>query len=325
MMTGVSQDIHFSQYRMAAVQINPAQAGFCFAKLRLAANHRSQWRAVTVPFSTFSFTADFKLFQDRQSSNIIGFGLTSYYDQAGDSKFGTSSAGGAISYLKALNEFNNHYLGLGAVVSYNNRSYDYTRLVFGDQFDGKMFNADLNTQESFYNLGFTYYDVSIGAHWFYRPDFDQAFDAGLVYSHVNKPNQSMLNDKNITLDPKITFYMNAEIIQPNKRTIAPGFYISRQGKHTEIIAGTMIGLDRLSGGYHLGNLQAGVFLRPVDAAILVFNFDYYNITFGVSYDINYSGLRKASTLRGGFELTAVYLIEKKKKKRIKNIPCPDPF
>jgi hypothetical protein len=63
----------------------------------------------------------------------------------------------------------------------------------------------------------------------------------------------------------------------------------------------------------------------VDAAIMIFNFDYQHITFGISYDINYSGLRAASTFRGGFELSALYTLQKKKKRKIKNIPCPDPF
>jgi type IX secretion system PorP/SprF family membrane protein len=327
MMAGYShaQDIHFSQYRAVPVYVNPAQAGFCFARARFSAVHRSQWRAVSVPFNTFSFSTDFKLFQDRQSRNIVGMGINTYYDQAGDSKFGTSSVGGAMSYLRAINEFSNHYLGLGMAYSYNDRSYDYSKLVFGTQFNGKNFDPDLYNGETFLNRGFKYHDVTAGVHWFYRPDMDQAFDAGFVVSHLNRPPQSMLNNDEIRLDPKFTFYLNAEIIQPNKQTLSPGIYVARQGTYTEVIAGTMVSLDRLSGGYNLQNIQAGLFLRPVDAAIMVFQFDYQHITFGISYDVNYSKLRNASTLRGGFELTAVYMVQKKKKKKIKNIPCPDPF
>lgn len=310
---------------MAPVLINPAQAGFCFAKTRISANHRSQWRAVSVPFNTFSLSTDFKLYQDRQSRNIIGAGVTAYYDNAGDSKFGTTAAGLSLSYIKAVNDYNNHFIGIGASGSYNDRSYDYSLLVFGNQFNGERFDPNLFSGETFLNRGFRYYDLNIGAHWYFRPDQDNSYDAGVVLSHVNKPPQSMMDNADITLDRKLTLYFNAEVIRPNKQTLLPGIYFARQGTYTEIIAGSMFSIDGFSTAYSLSNLYAGVFIRPVDAAILILNFDYHNITFGISYDINYSKLRSASTFRGGFELSALYMVQKKKSKKIRNIPCPDPF
>jgi type IX secretion system PorP/SprF family membrane protein len=319
------QDIHFSQYRMTPLLLNPAQAGFSFSKARFTANHRSQWRAVTVPFNTFSATGDFKLFQDRRANNIVGMGLTAWHDKAGDSRFGTTSAGTSLSYHRALNDYGNHYLGFGAAFSYNDRSYDYSELVFGNQYNGKNFDPDRPTGETFFNQGFVFYDLNVGMHWFYRPEPDKAFDAGVVLSHVNKPIQSMMNDDNIRLDRKLTFYFNAEILQPSKRTISPGVYISRQGTYTEILAGSMVSLEQLNGGYHLSNFYAGIYVRPVDAAIFIFQFDYHDVTFGMSYDVNYSGLRAASTFRGGFELSLRYMMQKKKRKKPGSIPCPDPF
>jgi type IX secretion system PorP/SprF family membrane protein len=319
------QDIHFSQYKMAPVLINPAQAGFCFAKLRVTANHRSQWRAVSVPFNTFSLSTDFKIFQDRRARNLIGGAFSSYYDNAGDSKFGTTSAAFALSYLWAVNEYHNHYIGIGASGSYNDRSYDYSLLVFGNQFNGEKFDPNLYNGETFLGRGFTYTDYNIGVHWFHRPDQDNAFDAGIVLAHITRPPQSMMDNSNVRLDRKFTLYFNAEVTQASKRTLNPGIYLARQGTYTEIIAGSMMTLNEFSTSYGVSNLQAGLFFRPVDAAILIFNFDYHDITFGLSYDINYSSLRPASTFRGGFEVSALYMVQKKKKKKIKNIPCPNPF
>ncbi len=320
-----AQDVHFSQYKSAPLQLNPAQAGFAFCKLRVTANQRSQWRAVSVPFNTFYFGMDFKLYQDRQSRNVFGGGIMAYYDQAGDSKFGTSSVAGALSYFFALNDFQNHYISFGLSGSYNDRSYDYTKLVFGNQFMGDKFSAANYNGESFLNRGFHFVDFNAGVHWYYRPDDDYAYEAGVAVSHINRPPQSMLSDASIRLDRKITFYFNAEITQPDKRIISPGIYISRQGTYTEIIAGTMLSLNGLNPGHNLSRFQAGLFVRPVDAAILMFGFDYQQITFGISYDVNYSKLRSASTLRGGFEFSALYMFHKKKKKKPGSIPCPQPF
>ncbi len=323
--TLMGQDIHFSQYRMAPLLLNPAQAGFSYSKARFTANHRSQWRSVTVPFNTFSVAGDFKVFQDRRASHIVGAGLYAWHDRAGDSRFGTTSAGANLSYHQALNEYGNHYLGLGAAFSYNDRSYDYSELVFGNQFNGKVFDPDLPSGETFINQGFVFYDLNVGMHWFYRPVPDLAFDAGAVWSHINRPPQSMLNDNNIRLDRKLSLYFNAEILTPNKRTYSPGILFFRQGTYTEILAGTMIGLEELRGGYYLSNFKAGLFLRPVDAAIFIFQFDYDDVTFGLSYDVNYSGLRAASNFRGGFEVSIRYLMQQKQRRRPGSIPCPDPF
>jgi type IX secretion system PorP/SprF family membrane protein len=324
-MSAHAQDIHFSQYRTAPILVNPAQAGFIFAKARFTANHRSQWRSVTVPFNTFSFSGDFKVYQDKRARNIIGMAVAAYHDKAGDSQFGTSSALAGLSYIVTLNDYHNHFLSVGSTASYNDRSYDYTLLVFGNQFNGDRFDPDRYNGETFLNRGFKFFDYNIGLHWYYRPDQDVAYDAGLVISHLTRPSQSMLENSDVRLDRKFTFYFNAEILQPNKQTLIPGFYLSRQGTYTEIIAGTMVSLERFTGGRTLSNLQAGLFVRPVDAAILIFNFDYQHITFGISYDVNYSGLRSASTLRGGFELSALYMMQKKKRKKPTSIKCPDPF
>jgi type IX secretion system PorP/SprF family membrane protein len=321
----VAQDIHFSQYKAAPLYLNPAQAGFTFSKLRVTAVQRSQWRSVSVPFNTFCMGLDFKLWQDRQSKNVVGAGVMAYYDQAGDSRFGTSSVAGAISWFMALNDYQNHYISFGLSGSYNDRSYDYSKLVFGNQFQGDKFNSGYFNGETFLNRGYRFADFNAGVHWYFRPEDDYVYEAGLVLSHISTPPQSMLNDASVLLDRKITLYFNAEITQPDKRVLTPGIYLSRQGTYTEIITGAMVSLNGLTPGRNLTRLQAGLYVRPVDAAILVFGFDYRQVTFGVSYDVNYSRLLPASTMRGGFELSALYMLHKKKKKKPGSIPCPQPF
>jgi hypothetical protein len=54
------------------------------------------------------------------------------------------------------------------------------------------------------------------------------------------------------------------------------------------------------------SLSAGAFTRWNDAIIPVVKLDYYNLSFGLTYDVNISKLAKASSGRGGFELTLSY-------------------
>ncbi|MDT8308991.1 MAG: PorP/SprF family type IX secretion system membrane protein, partial [Bacteroidales bacterium] len=308
-----AQDIHFSQFNTNPVYLNPAQAGFYFARFRATANHRSQWRAVTVPFNSFIGGVDFKVFNDKYSRNIIGAGVMAYYDQAGDSKFGTSSGALALSYIRSLSQFNNNYLSFGMKASYNDRSYDYTALMFDNQFNGKTYDPSIHNGESLLYRGFNYFDLSAGVHWFMKPSSDLSFNAGFALSHLNTPEQSFLDNSEVKLDRKLVVYGNAEISTSNKQSYRPGLYFARQGTYTEIIAGSYIDFDSYSATSGFSIVSAGLFFRPVDAAILIVGFEYAGVDFGISYDVNYSGLRKASSFRGGFELSAIYLLNKKKR------------
>lgn len=320
------QDIHFSQYKSMPIMLNPAQTGFFQAKMRVSANQRSQWRSVTVPFNTFAFAADMQVYRNRYSKDIIGLGLMSYYDKAGDSEFGTTSAAISLSYIKALNALHNHYISFGASMSYNDRSYNYSALVFGNQFNGEMFDPSMYHGETFLNRGYKFFDYNAGVHWFLQSSKELNWEAGVTMAHLTTPRQSMLDDSQIRLDRRFTAYVGAEYQLPHNRILSPGLYFSRQGTYTELIFGANFRFDQYFSNTGFSVLHTGLYFRTVDAAILMVGMDYKQLTFMMSYDINYSGLRKASDYRGGMEFSLVYMINKKKRSNNKkSIKCPDPF
>ena len=51
-----AQDIHWSQYNDNQVFQNPGNAGNFNGDYRIIANYRSQWKSVTVPFTTLSYS-----------------------------------------------------------------------------------------------------------------------------------------------------------------------------------------------------------------------------------------------------------------------------
>ena len=55
-----SQDLHFSMYPLSPLNLNPALTGDFIGDIRANSIHRSQWAAVTVPYSTYSVSSDFK-------------------------------------------------------------------------------------------------------------------------------------------------------------------------------------------------------------------------------------------------------------------------
>ena len=52
-LTGMAQDIHFSQFYFSPLNLNPAATGIFDGDYRIAGNHRQQWRSVTTPYTTF--------------------------------------------------------------------------------------------------------------------------------------------------------------------------------------------------------------------------------------------------------------------------------
>ena len=52
------QDIHFSQFNLAPLNLNPAMTGSFNGDYRFVGNLRNQWSSVTVPYKTFAFSVE---------------------------------------------------------------------------------------------------------------------------------------------------------------------------------------------------------------------------------------------------------------------------
>src|ERR1039457_1159201 len=78
-----AQDIHFTQFDMTPLVINPAFTGMFDGRVRAGAIYRNQWASVTVPYVTYGAYVDMPLIIERNGSYLAS-GLQLYKDQAGD-------------------------------------------------------------------------------------------------------------------------------------------------------------------------------------------------------------------------------------------------
>ncbi len=78
-----AQDIHFTQFDMTPLVINPAFTGMFDGQVRAGAIYRNQWASVTVPYVTYGASVDLPLPIERNGDYLAG-GLQFYKDQAGD-------------------------------------------------------------------------------------------------------------------------------------------------------------------------------------------------------------------------------------------------
>jgi len=112
----VGQDIHFSQFYMSPLNLNPAMTGVNNCKTRMVANYRNQWASAigSNAYNTYSVSYDQKMPIGRE--DYFGVGGSLWGDVAGESRFGTTQARLSASYSKKMAGYRKKasYLVIGA-------------------------------------------------------------------------------------------------------------------------------------------------------------------------------------------------------------------
>ena len=155
-----SQDIHFSQFFHSPFNLNPSLAGQFDADYRFIANQRTQWRSVTTPYRTFGLSADARDFKDVEG---LGTSFSIFQDRAGDSRLNTLRLNTGGSFLMPLSSDSLHSISVGLQMGITHRNIDYSDLNFDRQYDGVVFDPNLDNGETFARDSRTYFDLHLGA------------------------------------------------------------------------------------------------------------------------------------------------------------------
>ena len=320
--SGAAQDIHNSQFWLYPVGLNPAAAGFYDGTVRLGGYNRTQWRSVSKAFQTVGIYADMPLAKRPWKQDLFGFGIMMDYDQTGDSRYTTADANLLFSYAHSINSRNNNFLMGGVSLGCAQRSWDYTKLSFDEQYVNDFYDPKSPISETFTGSNIWLFDCGLGVQWFYQPDYNEFYQVGLSVYHLNRPEITMLSDKAVRLHVKYVFHAISSIRFNDKQAIIPAVYCSFQNTYREIMFGAhysqQLPLD--AKGY-LNKLKAGLYFRWKDALYLSVGMDYRRCVFSVAYDFNVSKLVRASRVRGGVELCVSYIFKKQRYKKIVPIPC----
>lgn len=316
-----AQDIHFSQFYLSPLNLNPALTGVMNCNTRIVANYRNQWASVlrSNAFNTYSVSYDQRIAAGRY--DYFGIGGTFWGDRAGEANFSTLTGKLALSYSKRMGGSGStgNYLVFGLEGGVAQRSIDFLNLRWGTQHDGEGgFNPNLDSQEEKFDRdNFLFADMAAGLLWFSVFDDNQNFYIGGAYHHLNRPNQSFSSEENDLLFSRYTIHAGGEFLIGEKLGLVPGVIYMNQGPSFQLNAGTSFKfLFNKRGGvnqsFQLGlwgrianNLDAGTL---TDAIILSTRFDFDQFSLGFSYDINISPLQPASNSQGSFEFAMVYKI-----------------
>lgn len=97
-----AQDVHFSQFFEAPLLRNPSLAGLFQGDIRFQGIYRSQWASVTTPFTTGSFSFEYKK-QVGSADDFVTYGTQLLFDKAGAAALTTTNVMPSFNYHKSLN------------------------------------------------------------------------------------------------------------------------------------------------------------------------------------------------------------------------------
>lgn len=333
-VSAVAQDVHFTQYFSSPLTLNPALTGMVQCDLRLATNYRSQWSSVSSnPYITGSLSYDMATMKGKlNNGDAVGIGVIMLYDKSGLGALTNITAGLSAAYHKALGYEKKHTLSLGFQGALVQKSIDFNKLKFEDQFNPSSGVPEYQTGENIGNADLNYPDFNAGIMYSGRvSDFATAY-AGFSYYHITQPVETFLKSGGGTTDHKIaaryTGYLGGSFnLNENIVLYASGLY-QQQAKAIEAVMGASVGFV-LNPGYdpeftRSTILYLGGWYRYGDAVAPYVAFEMQKFTFGLSYDVNVSSFTPATNGNGAYELSVIFngCINKRERGPQYNFTCP---
>lgn len=312
-----AQDIHFTQFDMAPLVINPAFTGMFDGTVRAAAIYRNQWASVTVPYVTFGASVDLPIVTER-NGDYLATGLQLYKDQAGDGNLSNFTGMVSIAYHKffgnyQLGEHGGSDLAVGLQGGYAQKSIDLSKLYFGDEFVNGTFVPGTSQE---YHLGVGnsvhYYLVNAGICFSHATSDKFAFTIGAGANNINQPNDALEKKQNSQtgLDMRYTGEAGINWIVSDRLSLRPAVLYQSQASASELIAGNEFHYQ-VGGEPGFQNFSTAVFLgawyRSGDATMITAGVEFKGVRIGVSYDYNISTLNTSSNGNGGFEIAVRYI------------------
>lgn len=328
-----AQDIHFSQFYMSPLNLNPAMTGVMNCNIRLAANYRNQWASVLRDnaYRTYSVSYDQRIPVGRY--DYFGVGGTFWGDRAGSADFATLTGKLSASYSKQMggDRTQANYLVAGAEAGIAQRSIGFLNLRWGQQHDGEGgFDPGAPSgEEGFDRDNFIFADLAAGLLWFMVFDENTNFYIGGAFHHLNQSNQSFSSEGEDLIFSRYTVHAGGEMLISDKVGLVPGVILMSQGPSFQFNGGTSVKFLLNQSQGETSSFQIGGWVRLAsnldetiltDAAILSSRFDFNNFSIGFSYDINLSPLRAASNSQGSFEFAMMYKICGKQNR---GVYCPN--
>jgi len=302
-----AQDPIFTQYYLFPETLNSGFTGFQ-ETTKAGVLHRTQW-----PDLNFRVDSDYANFNTWVPSMNSGVGINVLSQRERFTNFSLTQVNFAYAYkVKLTDEWD---FRPGLEVGYGFKSFNFNNLILEDQIDltnetinpVSIDNLDPNDQVS-------YLDVSASLLF-----NNEDFWIGASLKHLNKPNISLAPGGNLPLNSlaaitvgyelKLADYLNLTLLPYSTKLMITGNYM-QQGDYNRFDFGALFIVDL----FYFGAIVATNPNRNtanshlITSVNLLGGLQYENFKFGVSYDINVSGLGRTG---GIYELSVIFTVDQK--------------
>ncbi len=311
------QDVYFSQSDNLMLYFNPASAGMYNGFYRAIALHRQQWNGIGKGFVTTYASFDAPVYDKRKKKNKAGLGGFFYTDAAGWSKFKTTQVSVSASGMVSL--ASKHTLSGGIAVSYIQKSFDLSGIQWVNQYDGRKYDASINSNENTNFPTASFLDAGMGLRYEYRSNeitYDSwsyqlfSFDAALF--HLTEP---LLQYTPLTEE----IYKNRMVItsqylhdfESNKLGINVFAQYQQQGKSQFIQGGVLLRTrfkqqSHITGLTNYSVLSFGLIFRHTGFLVPNFRLKFSHFEIGFAYDAFISAYQYTTKGMNAFEIQLTY-------------------
>ncbi len=331
-----AQDIHFTQFYMSPLTMNPAMNGKFEGTVRIGGIYRGQWASALTSsdsYKTPSVWADAPIFRGFRKRDWIGVGLMFFSDKAGEIGLKHSATKLGATYHLAFDKKGNTILSIGGQYGKGSRKLGDNRR-YEDGYDGSGQYSQSNSKEGNVADDANYTDIDGGVVLTAKLNKRMDFNIGFGMFHINQGKYSLAgsSDPNgpVPTNPtpgstkiprRMVIHGQFNAALDDRWSLNPAFQFQSMGGADEIQIQGMLGY--LFDPQKDITLNFGVGYRLRDAIQAIAGMKYKDLRVGLAYDINTSDFNTATNYRGGFELAANYIIRIYKPAIIKpKVLCP---
>jgi type IX secretion system PorP/SprF family membrane protein len=312
---GWSQDIHYTQFNLAPMTVNPAYTGRFLGTFRAGGIYRDQWASVTRnQFTTPSVYLDIPLTKGLEENDWIGVGAYIYQDKAGDLEFSQGALLLSAAYHRALDRNATRYLSFGVQAGMAQR-----RLALNDQAVTENMLIG-GPPEEIPGDEKRFLDVHAGLIYSGPVEGSGLLRLGAAVHHITSPEHGLLQE-NEKKDLKFTLHGSLDHTLSNGLLLTPQALVQVAGNAWEASLQALVGFQIKPEDNF--NIYVGGGYRVLDAFHLIVQADYKDFRAGFGYDVNVSRLTTASSTFGAIEFGISYIAKLYKKPEVDPVIfCP---
>lgn len=315
-----AQDFHLTQIDRSLPYQNPAFIGAYKGFERLSVLNRNQWIGTGTQFLTNYGMAEFTPGRSQSSTSAyVGIAPSFSNDVGGDSRMTQRAFGLSLSGHLPLSK--GHWLSAGLQTSIQQRSADFSKLLYYSQWNGTSLDPTVISGEENDFVSFAFVDAGLGISYRYEPNVrgelkegQYALSTGFSMQHVNQPVLQYNALSSDRLYRKSMIYARFQLGLSSISSLGFNLAYYQQGSHKEAIFGTLYRLQ-MRGASQITNevsnrfLTAGLYFRSSASLSPYVGVDFGAFDLGMSYDVDLG--RLSSAYRHSVEVNLSYVFTKK--------------